>query len=403
MAKYQNLHEQFADLNVDEEENEDFVFEDGVEEEVNKYALCLVGRFSTEKNINTRAMISKMADVWKPAMGVNIKEIDPGIFLFQFYHREDMLFVINGGPWSFDNAMLIISTVPPGADPLSVPLWHLEMWIQIHELPAGFMSEAVGRQLGDFFGEFLLYDAKNNSSIWMEYMRLKIRIDVRRPLKRKKKITRKNGTEFVVMCKYERLGDFCFVCGLVSHTERYCRKNIDNKGVEGPKDWGGWLRATPRRAANQNRSKWLRDENDAEWEAKLARDRNNPYFAGASYGDKDKGKSMAHDFRETGSNRIKNSVSLVEKSGIFQNEILQIKDRDYGLDREENDGLNLEDRKRRRSGPQSNCVMDTNENIIGPIIQNTELLTDADISTSDFSASSKQELATPAVQASQLQ
>lgn len=54
--------------------------------------------FSRENNINSRAMIMKLADVWKPSMGVNIKEIDPGIFLLQFYSLEDMQWVYNGGP-----------------------------------------------------------------------------------------------------------------------------------------------------------------------------------------------------------------------------------------------------------------------------------------------------------------
>lgn len=94
MARYQELDDQLADLNIEEEENEDFSFEGEVEEQINKYDLCLVGRFLTEKNVNTRAMTSKMADVWKPTMGVNIKEIDPGIFLFQFYHREDLLWYV---------------------------------------------------------------------------------------------------------------------------------------------------------------------------------------------------------------------------------------------------------------------------------------------------------------------
>lgn len=115
---------------------------------------------------------------------------------------------MNGGPWSFDGAILLIDVIPQGVDPLRLQLWFLNMWIQIHDLPNGFMSEAVGKQLGNFFGEFLLYDTKNNSSIWRECMRIKIRIDVRKPLKRKKKITRKNGTDFMVTCKYERLGDF---------------------------------------------------------------------------------------------------------------------------------------------------------------------------------------------------
>ena len=180
--------------------------------------------------------MSKMADVWKPTMGINNKEIDPGIFLFQFYHREDLLWVCNGGPWSFDNAMLIVNEIPNGEEPLNVPLWSIDMWIQIYDLPSGFMSEAVGKQLGNFFGEFLVYDAKNNSSLWREYMRIKIKLDVRKPLKREKKITRKNGSEFVVLCKYERLGDFCFACGLLSHTERFCSRFIDKRSEDGDKE-----------------------------------------------------------------------------------------------------------------------------------------------------------------------
>lgn len=98
MARYQNIDEQMANLNIEEEENEEFVFDEGIEEEVNRYERCLVGRFLTEKNINTKAMMSKLADVWKPTMEINIKELEPGIFLFQFYHKEDLLWVINGGP-----------------------------------------------------------------------------------------------------------------------------------------------------------------------------------------------------------------------------------------------------------------------------------------------------------------
>lgn len=194
MARYQDLDDQLADLNIEEEENEDFIFDEGMEEQLNRYELCLVGRFLTEKNVNTRAMTSKMADVWKPAMGINIKEIDSGSFLFQFYHKEDMMWVFSGGSWSFDNAMLILSKIPAGEEPLSVPLWNVEIWIQIHDLPKRFMSNAVGKQLGDFFGAYVSYDAKNNSSIWVEYMRIKIQMDVRKPLKRKKKIRRKNGS-----------------------------------------------------------------------------------------------------------------------------------------------------------------------------------------------------------------
>lgn len=139
----------------------------------------------------------------------------------------------------------------------------MDFWIQIHDLPVGYTSEVVGKQLGNFFGLFLKYDVKNNSSIWREYMRLKVRIDVRKPLNLKKKIVKKDKSEVMVMYKYEKLGDFCFVCGLLSHTERFCKKKLE-ADVPVMKGWGQWLHAQPRRGAGGSKSKWLRKEDGGE-------------------------------------------------------------------------------------------------------------------------------------------
>lgn len=241
MANVEGINNRMAGVSIEDEENEEIIFGEEVEEDLNKFELCLVGCFLTEKNINTRAMKTKLADIWRPGSGINIKDLKPGIFLFQFYHKDDLHWVLDGGPWTFDGAMLVVNTISRGEDPINVPLHELKFWVQIHGLPSGFMSEVVGKHLGNFFGTFLSYDPNNNTSIWRESMRLKIRVDARKPLKRKKKICKKDGTECIVHCKYERLGDFCFICGLVSHTERFCRIKHDTNTDEHVKEWGGWL------------------------------------------------------------------------------------------------------------------------------------------------------------------
>lgn len=98
MARVEDINEQMAGMNIEDEENEQIIFDEGVEEATNKFEMCLVGRFLSEKGINTRAIKSKLADVWRPARGINIKDLKPGIFLFQFYHADDMAWVLNGGP-----------------------------------------------------------------------------------------------------------------------------------------------------------------------------------------------------------------------------------------------------------------------------------------------------------------
>lgn len=144
------------DLDIENKENEELMFENDVKA-MHKYDLCSVGRFLSE-NLSTTDMKSKLANVWRSAMGINIKDIGECMFLFQFYYKEDMQWVLNGGPWSFDNITPVFDIIPHGENPAKVLLFFLNFWIKIYDLPSGFMTEAVGRQLEIFFGEYIMYD-----------------------------------------------------------------------------------------------------------------------------------------------------------------------------------------------------------------------------------------------------
>lgn len=77
-------------------------------------------------------------------------------------------------------------------------------------------------------------------------------------------------------CKYERLGDLCFRCGMLLHTERFCQKKFQHSG-EMEKEWGGLLRAQPHMVAGK--SKWLREEGDNDWGDWYGTDSRNQNFA----------------------------------------------------------------------------------------------------------------------------
>lgn len=126
MATGDDLDVQMAELDITNEENEELIFDDEVQEDGNKFELCLVGRFLTEKNINLRAMQTKLADLWRPAMGITIKMLIPGIYLFQFYQIEDIGWVMNNGPWTFDNAMLVTNVIQAGENPTKVALYEVD-------------------------------------------------------------------------------------------------------------------------------------------------------------------------------------------------------------------------------------------------------------------------------------
>lgn len=86
MANTNDLDALMTDLDITNEDEEELLLEADGEETQNRFELCPVGKFLSEKFINTRAISSKMADLWNPALGINIKNLKEGIFLFQFYH-----------------------------------------------------------------------------------------------------------------------------------------------------------------------------------------------------------------------------------------------------------------------------------------------------------------------------
>lgn len=349
LVQMENLDTLMTEMNISNEENEEIVFDEEIEENNNRFELCLVGKFMTEKNINVRATKTKLADLWRPAMGISIKSMKPGIFLFQFYHMNDMKWMLNNGPWSFDGAMLVTNGIQVGEDPLMVPLNDIDFWIQIHHLPSGFMVDSVGKQLGNFFGKFLEYDQSNNSSIWREYMRIRIKVNVRFPLKRKKKISRKNKSDFIVNCKYEKLGDFCFLCGLISHTERFCRKKLEEEASTTEREWGSWLRAPARRGSNQEQSKWLRDERVEAWGGKSGEDKNQAF--------QNRGFQHENNPRQNSMEELSRKSKIVGKSiqggsDSMSREGIILVHGSEGTAHEELDGLELEERKRKRMDPK---------------------------------------------------
>ncbi|MBA0659642.1 hypothetical protein Goklo_011754 [Gossypium klotzschianum] len=123
-----------------------------------------------------------------------------GVFLTSsvVHFQEMRSTVIKNGPWNFNSHLLILHRLQQGEDPLSVQLHWVDFWILIHDLPIGFIADAVAHQLGNFIGEFIEYDSAAVQLGYKRIMIVRVKVDVRKPLKRKKRITLKNSESVYV-------------------------------------------------------------------------------------------------------------------------------------------------------------------------------------------------------------
>ncbi|KAL8496806.1 hypothetical protein ACS0TY_020473 [Phlomoides rotata] len=249
----------FADLSIEGVEEDEILLDGGGEsEDCNTQDHYLVWRFLTQQTVNYISMKNVLATVWRPMRGVTIRPIGEGRFLFQFFHILDVNRVLTGSPWFFNNHPLILHLLRKGEHPHQVPLNRLPIWVQVYDLPHGFISERVGIQLGNFFGKFMEYGKSNLGAAWLSYVRIKVEIETSNPLKRWKRIAQKNGESFLVHFKYEKLGIFCFVCGHLGHMENFYEVRYLSSEVEPKREWGPFLRAPKRGGRKVVLNRWLR-------------------------------------------------------------------------------------------------------------------------------------------------
>ncbi|MBA0560833.1 hypothetical protein Golob_023916, partial [Gossypium lobatum] len=168
---------EFAELKINEEEEEilQFDFESRTDTEVETFKL--VGCFLTASIIHFPAMKSTMANLWHPIKGVQIRDLGGKRYLFQFFHVMDMERVLKGSPWTFNNHLLLLHKLQLMEDPLIVPLIYTPFWVQIHDIPAGFFSERLAIQLGNFIGAYMEYDGSNLGKENRNFMRIRVKID----------------------------------------------------------------------------------------------------------------------------------------------------------------------------------------------------------------------------------
>ncbi|KAH7575706.1 hypothetical protein JRO89_XS02G0199800 [Xanthoceras sorbifolium] len=107
------------------------------------------------------------------------------------------------------------------------------------------MTLKIGRFLGSQIGTVREVDAGASGDCLGKYIRVRVEIDIGKPLQRFLKVNLGSSAKDVVMLlRYERLPEYCFECGMVSHSIRECDCGL-GPGGRGKDEvaYGLWMRA----------------------------------------------------------------------------------------------------------------------------------------------------------------
>ncbi|KAG8372542.1 hypothetical protein BUALT_Bualt12G0076900 [Buddleja alternifolia] len=99
--------------------------------------------------------------------------------------------------------------------------------------------------IGNVVGRFVDVDTKQGGA-WGSVLHIRVALNIKNPLKRALKLHTGMGKEFLVLFTYERLPNFCYLCGRVDHIGDACHSQYVEGSVD-PGDntpYGPWLRGS---------------------------------------------------------------------------------------------------------------------------------------------------------------
>ncbi|TXG66887.1 hypothetical protein EZV62_008162 [Acer yangbiense] len=208
-----------------------------------KLDLCLVGKVLTNKHVNREAFRTVMPKIWQTTLDVEV--VQDNTFLFYFRNQGDRFWILSGGPWTFDNCLLVLEKPSGVRDIISLAFNRVAFWLQIPNAPLLCMTKEMGEFIGHLIGELRDIDVGITGECFGKYMRLKVAVDVSKPLKRFLRLELEKGKESILLLRYEKLPEYCFHCGIIGHSYQDCGQRR-GEDIGGSKDfeYGPWMRAS---------------------------------------------------------------------------------------------------------------------------------------------------------------
>ena len=213
----------------------------------------LAAKFYTRRVINVEAIARTFKPLWQTRKSFSIQDVGDNMALIEFEEAADLERVLLGEPWSYNKYLIAFHRLSNEIAVEDLPFHQVDFWVQLHNLPVLNMKRRVAIAMGGYIGEVLPTPIQEEEAGNGKYMKVRVRVDITKPLCRGRKIGLGNGTEGWVSFQYERLPNFCYWCGIPTHGDRDCEEWLRTPVHlrEKPMEYGIWLRAVGERTTGR--------------------------------------------------------------------------------------------------------------------------------------------------------
>ena len=192
-----------------------------VEESDGECEFFLAARFYIGRMLRIEAIAKTLKGIWRTRRGFEVRDMSDHKVLFIFREEGNVEQIMKGEPWTFDKHLVALKRIKKHMDLSQIQFETTCMWIQLHNLPIGISSSAA-KSIVSAAGKVFENNSDEEVYEGSNFVRVRVGVDITKPLCRGRKLALRNGQDSWVCFKYERMPNICHWCGKLTHMDREC-------------------------------------------------------------------------------------------------------------------------------------------------------------------------------------
>jgi hypothetical protein len=186
-------------------------------------AFSLLGQLLSPKPINSQSVKDTLQHAWKFALPLSFAVVGHHKYLFGISKPEHVQSILDQGPWNVRGSLLLLKPWSPDLALDEVNLNLCSFWVQVHGLPGQNMAAVNAVIIAQRLGKVLAVDHHDAKGlICQPFLRFRVELDATQPLIPGFNLPRSGRDPLWISFRYERLGDYCTLCGLIGHKRNQC-------------------------------------------------------------------------------------------------------------------------------------------------------------------------------------
>ena len=179
--------------------------------------------------------------MWKLGHDLKITDIGEGLMQFKFSMESQLKWVLNNGPWSFNNHLLLLKRGEEGMTTFTVEFKVVPIWVQVWGQPFDLINEKARKDIGGGIGRVLEVDCKAIAADQACFLRIRVELPLDKPIWKGAPVLSPKGVRVQIASQYERLVGLCFSCGKLRHEAKECLSKVSATTSE--RLYSEWLKA----------------------------------------------------------------------------------------------------------------------------------------------------------------